>query len=231
MGFGKILGLAALGIGAVAAAPFTGGGSILGAVTLGASLAGAGVAAAGAAAVGATAGAILSRKEEKEKEEKETASNRKAEKYEKAIKEAIIEFQGDKEYFNYIIASTAIGMAVANADGHVSEAELAEIDEFVGGIASSSYPEHVKNAIRTLRDNPPSFAESYEYLKKVNPKNYNSIRDLILITMEVDGIHPKEEKFLLGFDAIVELDADNYVEEKDDISKKFLQEIQNNLAA
>ena len=51
MGWGKILGLAALGVGAIAAAPFTGGGSILGAATLAGSLAGAGtIAAAGAAA-------------------------------------------------------------------------------------------------------------------------------------------------------------------------------------
>ena len=68
MGIGKMLGLAALGIGAVAAAPFTGGGSILGAATLAGSLAGAGAiaAATAAGAAGAGVGYALSRKEEEE---------------------------------------------------------------------------------------------------------------------------------------------------------------------
>ena len=72
MGFGKILGLAVLGVGAIAAAPFTGGGSILGAATIAGSLAGAGTiaAAAGAGAVGAGVGYALSRKEEEEEEAK-----------------------------------------------------------------------------------------------------------------------------------------------------------------
>ena len=43
MSFWKILGGAVLGVGAIAAAPFTGGGSILGAATLASSLAGVGI--------------------------------------------------------------------------------------------------------------------------------------------------------------------------------------------
>ncbi len=46
--WGKILAGAAVGVGAVAAAPFTGGGSLLGAATLASSLAGAGTVAAAA---------------------------------------------------------------------------------------------------------------------------------------------------------------------------------------
>ena len=57
--WGKILAGAAVGVGAVAAAPFTGGGSLLGAATLASSLAGAGTvaAAAGVGVAGAAAGA------------------------------------------------------------------------------------------------------------------------------------------------------------------------------
>lgn len=93
MGFGKILGLAALGIGAIAAAPFTGGGSILGAATIAGSLAGAGTiaAAAGAGAVGAGVGYALSRKEEEEeqaKNEKIAELRKKAEKFEEAFEKS-----------------------------------------------------------------------------------------------------------------------------------------------
>lgn len=47
MGFFKMLGGVAIGVGAVAAAPFTGGGSVLGAATLLGSMAGAGTIACG----------------------------------------------------------------------------------------------------------------------------------------------------------------------------------------
>lgn len=235
MGLGKVLGLAALGVGAIAAAPFTGGGSILGAATIGASLAGAGTiaAAAGAGAAGAAVGIALSRKEEEEdriKNAKIAELNQKAEKLEQEIKKAIEQFKGDKEYFNYIIAATAIGMSVANADGEISEEELTEINEFVGGIASSEYPTFVKNAINRLTDNPPSFNEAMQYLEKVNKSNYESIRSLIEIVIEADGyIHEKEKAFLAAFDTSINTVV--YKPETDDGKKKFLSVVQSKLAA
>ena len=233
MGFGKILGLAALGVGAVAAAPFTGGGSLLGAATLGASLAGAGATAAGAGAVGAVAGIALSRKEEEEAkaQEEELAGYRlKAEKYEEAFKRAISEFKGDKEYFNYIIASTAIGMAMANADGEISDEELTEMDEFIGGIASSNYPEHVKQAIKKLRENPPTFNEAIQYLEKVKETNYESIRNLIELVMEADGyIDEKEQAFIEAFDTSIKMI--NYKPEENDSTNNFVSSVKERLSA
>ena len=75
MGFWKkVIGGAVIGVGAIAAAPFTGGGSILGAATLAGSLAGAGAAAAGAGVAGAAAGAALdSRSKDKHKKDLEQA--------------------------------------------------------------------------------------------------------------------------------------------------------------
>jgi len=235
MGFGKILGLAALGVGAIAAAPFTGGGSILAATAAGASLAGAGTiaAAATAGAVGAAAGVAMSRKEEEEenKRNEEVAKlNKKAEKYEAAFKKAISEFQGDKEYFNYIIASTAIGMAVANADGEIADEELLEINEFVGGVASSNYPQHVKTSITTLRDNPPTFNESIRYLEKVKSSNYESIKDLIEIVIEADGkIHEKEQAFLEAFNSAIKMIE--YTPEDNDNDNTFVSETLERLSA
>lgn len=233
MGFGKIFGLALLGVAAVAAAPFTGGGSILGAASLGASLAGAGVATAGAGAVGAAAGVILSRKEEEEEEKRKEVManlNKKAEKYENAFKEAIAEFHGDKEYFNYIIACTAIGMSVANADGEIAEEELLEINEFVGGIASSNYPKHVKAAISKLKENPPTFSEAIRYLEKVNSSNYDSIRDLIEVVIETDGVrHEKEKAFLEAYNGAIKMIE--YAPETNDNNSEFLLEIRERIAA
>lgn len=119
MGLGKILaytvGGVALGVGAVAAAPFTGGGSLFGAATLAGSLMGAGTiaAAAGTAAVAGGAGAYVARKENEEDEKsnqeleevkKELVEQKlRADKLEEGIKKALKTFQGDREYFNYII--------------------------------------------------------------------------------------------------------------------------------
>ena len=70
MSFWKIAAGAAVGVGAIAAAPFTGGGSILGAVTLAGSLAGGGTIAAATVAgvAGASAGYAMSDKDEKSPE-------------------------------------------------------------------------------------------------------------------------------------------------------------------
>lgn len=235
MGFGKILGLAALGVGAIAAAPFTGGGSILGAATIAGSLAGAGTiaAAVGAGAVGAGAGYALSRKEEKEeqvKNENIAELRKKAEKFEEAFKKAIFQFQGDKEYFNFIVASTALGMSIANADGKISNDELIEINEFIGGIASSNYPQHIVYTITQLKDNPPSFNEAMKYLEKVNISNYESIRSLIELVIEADGIiHEKEKAFLEAFDSAVKMV--DYKPESNDVDNKFILELKSRFAA
>lgn len=99
MGWGKILGMAALGVGAVAAAPFTGGGSILGAATLGASLAGAGAIATGAGVAGAVAGAVMSEKEEEEqrRERKEERQKKEEEKKREEEKKKKLQQKLEKE--------------------------------------------------------------------------------------------------------------------------------------
>ena len=235
MGIGKMLAFAGLGVAAVAAAPFTGGGSILAATTAAGSLAGAGTlaAAAGAAATGAAIGKSLSDKEKAEREEllEENAMlNQKAAKYEREFKEALERFQGDKEYFNYIIATTAIGISMANADGEISEEERVELEEFVGGIANSNYPEHIKEIIQKLYDNPPSFNTALQYLEKVDPSNYESIKDMLELIMEADGhIHEKEQAFLQAFEA--NLSLIEYHKESDDSDDQFLLSIKDKLAA
>jgi uncharacterized tellurite resistance protein B-like protein len=235
MRLGKVLGFAALGIAAVAAAPFTGGGSILAATTAAGSLAGVGAvaAAAGAATVGAGVGKVLSDRDERKEEEKkeEIASlNIKAQKYEKKVKEAIKLFEGDKEYFNYIIATTAIGISMANADGEISEEERLELDEFVGGIAQSNYPEHIKDIIHDIYKNPPSFNAAIQHLEKVNPSNYESIKDMLELVMEADGvIHEKEKAFLSAFESSISMIE--YRQESEDNENQFLLEIKETLVA
>jgi hypothetical protein len=203
MGFGRILGYAALGVGAIAAAPFTGGGSILAATGAAASLAGAGTVAAavGAGAVGAVAGAIANDEEkaEKEKAEKEKAKlNKKTEKAEKIASD-------HEEHTKIILALSAMGCAMANANGHISQAEKNELNEFIGGLASENYPKHIVEQIEFWNETPPTFNEGVEHLKKVEFKDYKAIREMLVMVMEADDeIHKEKRAFLSAFDIKVE---------------------------
>jgi hypothetical protein len=237
MGLGKILAYTAggvvLGVGAVAAAPFTGGGSLFGAATLASSLLGVGTvaAAAGTAAAAGGAGAYMARKEneEDEKREEEIANQKlRADKLEEGIKKALINFEGDREYFNYIIGLTAIGLAMANVDGEIAPEEARELEEFIGGIANSNYPTNVKQIIENLYENVPNLMTAMKYISKINPKNYETIRDLIKLVMMADNIkHEREIAFIQAFEAqILQVEYKPEVLDTEDI---FISEIKSKI--
>ncbi len=237
MGLGKILaytvGGVALGVGAVAAAPFTGGGSLFGVATLAGSLMGAGTiaAAAGTAAAVGGAGAYVARKENEEDEKlnQELAEQKlRADKLEEGIKKALSTFQGDREYFNYIIGLTAIGLAMANADGEIAPEERRELEEFIGGIANSNYPPYVKQAINDLYENVPNLMTAMKYISKINPKNHETIRDLIKLVMMADNIrHEREVAFIQAFE--VQILQVEYTPEVLDTENIFISEIKSKI--
>lgn len=230
MNYGKILGLAALGVGAVAAAPFTGGGSILGAATLAGSLAGAGTiaAAVGAGAAGAAAGYAMSRNEEDEQKSKEEEIAKLKEQLEK-IKKSLNVLHSDNEYFNFIIAATAVGLATANADGNISEVELIDIKEFIGGIGNAHYPQHVKDRLQELEQNTPSLGTAIKYLEKVPPESIKSLEELVETVIWSDGIeHESEIRFRIAFQELVK-DVVYKKDENQSNETRFLQEAKDNI--
>lgn len=199
MGWGKILGMAAVGVAAVAAAPFTGGGSILGAATLAGSLgtAGAVAGAVGAGVAGAAAGKALSDKEENKKKAQDTKiaeSHQKVKKFEAVVKE-------HEKHTNLILALSALGCAMANADGEISPEEIVELNEFVGGLSSTRYPTHIVNQIEDMISNPPTFTEAMKHLEKVEAIEFPELRNFLVMIMESDDVvHKKEKAFLKAFD-------------------------------
>ena len=227
MGIFKILGYAVggvvIGVGAVAAAPFTGGGSLLGAATLAGSLAGAGTiaAAGGAAAVAGGTGLLLANREEKENEEKDTkiaGQGLQIDKITADLNKAINQFQGDKEYFNFIIGATALGISMANADGEISFKEIDEFKEFIGGVAAINYPPHIKEQIMKIFETKPNLPTAIKYLENINPNKYELIRNMLTIVADADGkTCDKEEIFLISYDKgvkeIVYKPADNDTED------------------
>ncbi|MGL6001903.1 MAG: hypothetical protein ACRCZ4_07380, partial [Plesiomonas sp.] len=121
--WGKILTGIAVGVGAVAAAPFTGGGSLLGGVSLIASLSGAGTiaTAVGAGAVGGLVGAAVADSDEeevKQAKEKGRAEGRaesavQMEKLLNKLSQALEKLKSHDEHFKAIIAMEAVGVSCA----------------------------------------------------------------------------------------------------------------------
>lgn len=199
MGYLKIIGGAAIGVGAVAAAPFTGGGSLFGAASLAASLAGAGTiaTAAGAGITGAVVGKALSKRE---KDKLQNVLDKQKAKHEIEKKKIIDKIQDllldTTKIYEFVIAMHAIGIAIANADGHISNEDAKEIEEFVGGVMADNFPDSVKHQIQDLTNNPPSLATAYSFLKKVGltEKGWRDVDDLIEIVISVDGYEDQKEK-------------------------------------
>jgi len=202
--WGKILTGVAIGVGAVAAAPFTGGGSLLGGATLAASLTGAGTVAAatGAGLVGAAAGGVLAEEEEnkrkravdKARAEAKAEADMKIKELEKILKSSLNKLKSHDEHFRAIIALEAVGVSCAACDGDFSDNEKEEIGEFVKGMLAQKIPDDVKEKIQTIYENPPSIEEAFQLAKESGIK-LNIFEDLVQFVMEIDGVKPEEEAF------------------------------------
>jgi hypothetical protein len=203
--WGKILTGVAVGVGAIAAAPFTGGGSLVGGATLLSSLAGAGTiaAATGAGLTGAAVGAAMADSEEKEKEniKNEGRAEGKAEtmvkvvKLEENLSSALGKLKTHDAHFKAIIALEAVGVSCAACDGDFSENEKEEIGGFVKGMLASSIPEDVKEKVQSIYDNPPTVEEAY-ILAKESGIALDIYEDIIQFVMEIDGIKEEEKVFV-----------------------------------
>lgn len=140
------------------------------------------------------------------------------------LKKILNQVQGDKEFFHYIIAVTALGLAVAYSDGEIDEKEEEEINATVAGLASTNYPEHVKKNIINLLENPPTFKEAMVYMEYVNPTQYVDIRNMMIDVMLADGIEDEKERaYIKAFDKSIK-DV-HYIGDKDDKSNNNLHDI------
>jgi len=206
MGYWKMLAGAAIGVGAIAAAPFTGGGSVLGAATLLGSLSGAGALAAGAGVAGAAAGAALAKKDEKKYD------NARKEGYQEAAAEyslQMVEFQvkltemmtdiANREQF--IVTAFALGICCAYADGRICNTELDELDYLVSGIGTSEMlSSSTKKQIMTMKMYPPKLVDVWALMRKHNfdtkqhIEMFSTIVELVVHADEMET--PEEREFI-----------------------------------
>jgi len=189
MGLFKVLGGVALGVGAVAAAPFTGGGSIIGAASLVGSLAGAGIA-------GAAAASALDKKQEEESAwERARTFEQGVVAGEGKVKEKLERVMNDaKKRDELLIAGTALGIAVAQCDGEIAEEELLEMQTFLGDINNMPHiPDATKGRISMIIDMKPDLKTSLNFLNKVDNECLEFLDEMINVMIMADGeVHPAE---------------------------------------
>lgn len=193
----KVVGGAVLGVGAVAAAPFTGGGSLLGAASLASSLAGAGAIAAGAGAAGAAAGAVMGKNEEEERE-RDLANAKKRGSQESDARNALEMDKLKKEFADmmkdiatreqFLITAFAVGICAANADGEICEEEREELEWLVAGIGKSDVcSQETKNRLKVMYTTPPNLNEVWSLIEehKLNDekhiKMFTSIVEVVVM--------------------------------------------------
>lgn len=197
MSFWKILGGAALGVGAISAAPFTGGGSLLGAATLASSLAGAGTiaAAVGAGAAGAAAGAYFDDDDDIREE-----GRRQGVREGKALSALNVDMmkarleQSEQPYVD-MLAMEAVAVATAFCDGHYCEDERLQIEEMLSGMSRNVLPEEILQKMHELYENPPNLPTAYEMARNssLDIEFFDEIVDMVIAADEHE--HENEVAF------------------------------------
>lgn len=192
---GKILLGAAIGVGAVAAAPFTGGGSVLAGASLAASLTGAGAIAGVGAVAGATAGAIADNVETKQLDKK--IAEEKTSSFRDGVNEGkILTAEEIRKYADFYLATSALSYYFARCDGEISEEEQLEIDHDLDAVyKNKDIPTPIKNELYQIANNKNiTFDIVKNYLDKV------SVDTLKILDLDIDeiirasgGINEKEK--------------------------------------
>lgn len=201
----KMLGGAAIGVGAIAAAPFTGGGSLAGGATLLGSLAGAGTVAAalGAGVAGAVVAANVDGDEEVRKAGVE--AGRKQAKAEHLAEITNLNQQLEKamqslklagRHFNAIIALNAVAIATANCKGGITDGDREGIEQFIAGVAAGAIPNTVLGKIESLYVLPPSVREAFTMAVEsgIDMAIFDELINMVVLSKS--SVHPQEAAFM-----------------------------------
>lgn len=222
MGFWKVLGIAAAGLVAVAAAPIAlpaaaamAAGAAAAAGSAGAAALGAASAAGGMGTLGAVglaggaAAAVGQRRKRKQIDDARDAGREEAmeeaqvkltaqeKRFAKKMKQAAARFKEHREYEDFLLATFAITLALANCDGEIHPDEQRDIKEFVTGLGGAALPRRLTTAIKGLYKEPPTFKTAFALVEKVDRTHWPLINDALTLVVESDGITHKREKAFL----------------------------------
>jgi len=185
-----ILGGAVLGIGAVAAAPFTGGGSIAGAIALGEALTVGGAVVGGVVggAAGAAASSSVSKKakEEGKQEGKQEAKAEYAIKISKVMKELKLlseRMNNLNSYFEKLIVMENIAVATIVYNGINARNKQNEISDTLRSLSNDILPKNIKDKINNIYLKPPTIQEALLLAKNAN-LDRDTCRYIIMLSAE-----------------------------------------------
>ena len=137
--------------------------------------------------------------EAKKSEEKAGEATVQAQQARDKVKQAAAKFKEYGLFEDFVVTLVAVGFGVACADAEVVESEEQAIEEFLLGVTRSALPDQIKEQIKQLRECPPTFNQTLEYLKRIQDHpafDPDIIDDIIEITMKADGkIRPGERAF------------------------------------
>ena len=206
MGYlGKCVLGATIGVVAIAAVPFTGGGSLLGGASLAASLTGAGAVAGIAGVAGAAGGAAIQGVEDvkKAKQIKEAKRYAFLDGINKGKEMTVEQIQ---KFADFCLATTALSFWIARCDGEVDEKEMLELQFDLDSIKKNmDLPDAIKNELAKISINEKiSFDDVKKYLDKVSVETLKElaadIEEIILangeISKEEQKARNKYEKYL-----------------------------------
>ncbi|VWD51649.1 hypothetical protein BLA18112_07549 [Burkholderia lata] len=92
-----------------------------------------------------------------------------------------------EEYFELIVSTHAIGLACVAVDGHVSQEQAREINEFVTGVGGRLMPKHVLEKIERLSGTPPNLATAFELVSRHNAESLEFFDSVVEDTLTLSG--------------------------------------------
>lgn len=106
-----------------------------------------------------------------------------AKKYEKKVSDLTERLRGYHDFDKTVVGLYAVGLATANADGHIADEEISEINEFVAGCTSGKLPAAVKKTISELREAPPSLEQAVQFARNagLSKRDIQDVIDLVVI--------------------------------------------------
>lgn len=196
MGYlGKCVLGATIGVVAIAAVPFTGGGSLLGGASLAASLTGAGAVAGIAGVAGAAGGAAIQGVEDvkKAKQIKEAKRYAFLDGINKGKEMTVEQIQ---KFADFCLATTALSFWIARCDGEVDEKEMLELQFDLDSIKKNmDLPDAIKNELAKISVNEKiSFDDVKKYLDKVSVETLKELEADIEEIVLANGEISKEEQ-------------------------------------
>ncbi|UKV14922.1 hypothetical protein L6172_01125 [Thalassospiraceae bacterium SW-3-3] len=205
-----ILGGAIVGVAAVAVAPFTGGGSVLGAATLLGSLAGTTAISTAAAGVGAVAGGVASGVSQNSKEKEKNKFIKAGhiaglaeasiiiQELEEQLTKAAEHYMEQNKSNEFVICLFAVGAAIAACDGEFHGDEEVHLREFVMGASTQAAPPSLQEAFQRLLTTPPTFDGAMLYVEKLDQAVWPVIDNILTVVSEADGRLSQEELTFIG---------------------------------